>query len=266
MPHAHPSTMRPLSEHAIPEKLGISREKILLPTHLAQKIPAHVNLEISKLRLACGRAYHAMRKLDDLRQHRYAGLCPSTDILGMKRHLRSLSRLRNWKEDHIPDDPTLAPSMKIPREVMYLRCNEQAYEQWGRSYDRRLYGYLVGPFKEYKAATREFAAALKTARNIELIQEVDYHELTMFQQGFRQEMAGWECFIPKLRRPSFKQLVKEIHSAVLDSVEDGELLFYKFYPAADPHKRVYPAPDSCEPVYPDGAACLSHCGHVCCAK
>ncbi|KAL2848842.1 hypothetical protein BJY01DRAFT_246219 [Aspergillus pseudoustus] len=212
-------------------KFKLVPENVLIPTHLDQSIPDDLRLDLNFLRISAGKAFRTMITVVRQRKNRYRALCPTEDKLRQSRHIATINRLRRWREDYDPCDPTLAPSQKIPHEIIYLHVSRSCYEEWERSYTNLLAAFINGPYQQYHLSAAEFELAILAARNRERISPVDYHELMVFYRTFMGEMSIWEEVIPRLGLPSYGEIVDELFEAVIERVENSERLFEAFQKA-----------------------------------
>ncbi|KAL2803008.1 hypothetical protein BJX63DRAFT_437323 [Aspergillus granulosus] len=220
--------MSPLGECTSLTKFKLIPENVLIPTHLDQIVPDDLRLNFNFLRIHAGKAFRAMMTVVHHRQNRFRALCPSEDKVRQSRHIATINRLKLWCKDHDMYDPTLAPSQKIPQEVIYLCVRRTAYEEWAERYANHLSGFINGPYQQYRLSAEGFGTAIWVARERGRVSHLEYHELMIFYETFMREMTIWEEIIPHLELPGYEDIVYELFEAVLERVENGERLLEVF--------------------------------------
>ncbi|KAI9370561.1 hypothetical protein BJX61DRAFT_544491 [Aspergillus egyptiacus] len=216
---------RPLSNSAIPNDLPtqISKTKTRLPLHLSATLPPRILKAFTTCLRASDIALHEMRLLNLTRQTRFRALCPQSDRILYDKHFLPINRLTHWTEDADPENPTLAPSAKIPAMGMTICLCRAAYEGWKAGYEGELLRYKEGAWMEWCRAKAGFELEVLMCRNSAEITEKQAQEVERWFCGvFLKEMKRWEGYVEELELPGFKELVEELREAVLCCVEDGE--------------------------------------------
>lgn len=224
-----PSSSLPFPDTNIP--IRSIRGKVKLPPYIRENL-------IGPLRRALDRCYYTglatikgIRALHRHRDERYRALCPvEPNKLRFIAHTNSINRLREWKESFTspggfgPDGPAIAPSAKIPREVIQISYHREAYEEWAGHFNDALNMLRNERYRGYCIAKADFEEMLRVGKNYGnrypgyVIEELEVH----WRDNFVPEMLNWEEMIPRLELPSFEALVEEVFEAVIESVEGAE--------------------------------------------
>lgn len=130
-----------------------------------------------------------------------------------------------WRKDHHPPDPTLAPSAKIPREVIELTIQRPSYERWSHSYMMQFEAFQKRELRIYRRAKIALADAVHKAKATGVVFGFYEALLTTYYAGFLAEMGKWDQYPASLTIPSYDEIVEELYRAAIECVEDGEEVF-----------------------------------------
>ncbi|KAL4925011.1 uncharacterized protein BDV17DRAFT_294829 [Aspergillus undulatus] len=203
-----PAEMAPLRESSIPNDFGFDRNNLQLSYYLTTVVPPGFHVLIYRTRDAAMTAVRSMRELNDVRQLRFAAVCPEDGADRFHRHKIVINQLIAWSEDYNTAEPTVAPTTKIPRmAVEGLHISRQAYERYTENYNGHLQGFMDGPYNQYGLQ----------GENLNLAIEIAEH-----QETFNGEMEKWTSFIPRLALPTYEEVVGDLYEAIRECVEDAD--------------------------------------------
>lgn len=189
-----------------------------IPTWL--KVPTQMHTAVNTLRQLAAIAIKSMRQLMTLHDKRYNALCPGKLGLIYDMHVYSMRRLVEWKEQSNPDDPTLAPAPKIPRDSLKFTLDPQNYQKFSEWYHNCVKNFMAGPFSTYRQFKLEL---IITAAQI--LDEHAYREWRHWWDcTFVPAMWKWEACLEGLILPTWEEVIDDVFLMILDRVEDaGEL-------------------------------------------
>ncbi|PTU18575.1 hypothetical protein P175DRAFT_0559396 [Aspergillus ochraceoroseus IBT 24754] len=217
------------SAPSIPCSFHFVRENLALPRSLQGVIVGDLRDAFNHCRASAARAFRMMKSINRRRELRYKAMCPRDDAAVYLSHADSVHRLWDWYQDYNSDDPTLAPTPKIPSLLMKFRIDHRTYDQWAREYHRLLESFLEGPYRAWLDAKEEMEDLISKARLTTLNGANGELWQTFWGPRFLAEMEKWEEFLPELALPSYEDLVDEMYHAIRERVEDGERLSKEFY-------------------------------------
>ncbi|KAI9370560.1 hypothetical protein BJX61DRAFT_85801 [Aspergillus egyptiacus] len=235
-PPLHPQIQPALKPEEI-TSFGINSHKLRPPPSLADLLKSDPDLRkaYDRARTTAAAAYLKVRELKRHHDFRYSATCPvhdrnpnhnqdhDQDKVRLKAHTASIHHLRAWKADHNADDPTLAPSAKIPRFAIKLYISRGAYFRWAERYDEAMSRFVRSYYSEYCSARDNFHHAMDIARLKGAVSRYDFERLqAWWVENFLAEMEKWEGSVEGLVLPGYEQVVEEIYWAVIERVEEGE--------------------------------------------
>lgn len=195
-----------------------------LPSYL--QVPLELSVAQKSLHERAHKAIRGMKELMSYRDYRFNFLCPVSPKTDFEIHCESIKRLLEWKKDIYPRespllrDATLAPSPKLPKEVMRLHLDSKTYGSFVDSYVTYLERYIQGVWADYftwKDVTENIAASVLNYFN--------YREWRHWWDGeFRFEMLKWEACFKLLPMPPWEDVVDELYLMILDRVDDADEL------------------------------------------
>ncbi|KAJ5591576.1 uncharacterized protein N7459_001945 [Penicillium hispanicum] len=195
-----------------------SQESFQIPVGVMA--PPELHAAMPNLAKRALQAINAMQELRGLRDNRYNALCPISLGFTYDMHASSVKRLLEWREDWVPNDPSLAPSVKIPREALSFYLDPNNFATFASWYTHKVELYLRGPYSVYRSFLLdiEYLAA-------RLINEVDYKEWRKWWDGtFKPEMFKWETCLEGLVIPTYEEVIDDVYLMVIDRVEDAQQL------------------------------------------
>lgn len=189
-----------------------------LPSWL--KVPTEMHDALKTIRnLACI-AIKSMREIMIFRDKRYNALCPGELGLIYDMHTYSIKRLLEWREQSDPNDPTLAPAPKIPRDSLKFTLDPQHYQRFTEWYHDTVKNFLIGPYGTYRQAKHRLSITAAHA-----LDEHAYLEWRhWWDSSFVPAMWKWEACLEGMILPTWEEVIDDVFLMILDRVENpGEL-------------------------------------------
>lgn len=172
--------------------------------------------QIGLLRRAI-QAIDAMKLLMERRETRYYALCSEDLEVQYGVHKTSIDRLLQWKLDWNAENPTLAPTDKIPRDGLHFHLDPISYATFTLNYIDQVEAFMAGPYStwtKYKSQVQHMASRI--------MGDLDYLAWRhWWDNTFLQAMWKWESCLEGLIIPSWEEVVDEIYLLVLERVEDA---------------------------------------------
>lgn len=195
-------------------------QNIRLPNHLYNICPKPLLDALQNVRHVASGTFAALKHVERQYNKRFYRMCPR-DSEHEKHHyyihVESVRRLFNWKADHEPCCPTLAPSMKLSPFMLHFHVEEAAYAMYAAEYARLRMEYLDGPHRVWIDATGEVFDKLE-AVGAEF-SEMEMRQFCRWWGSFLREMRKWEDRFDELVLPSWKEIVEELYDAIEERVE-----------------------------------------------
>ncbi|PKY02763.1 hypothetical protein P168DRAFT_320308 [Aspergillus campestris IBT 28561] len=203
--------------------------KLAIPIHLRTVITGEPAAAFNHCRHVASRAFRMLKRIEQCYAHRYTVMCSTTDRKKYRDHGTSMDRIMFWKEDHKPRNPTLAPSAKIPAEILALYPDRRVYEEFVRRYNRTFADFIRGPYCLWRESVRAVDRAVARSG----LSEMDQQEWKRWwQKAFLGEMSKWEDDVYRLVLPKWEVIVGEVCRAIRRRVEYPGALLEEFWAAA----------------------------------
>lgn len=181
------------------------------------KVPSNILNAMKTLRQLAYIAVKSIRQIMSLHDKRYNALCPGNLGLIYDMHVYSIRRLVEWREQSNPDDPTLAPAPKIPRNTLKFTLDAQHYQRFSEWYRDCVKNFMMGPFGTYRQLKHEISI---TAAQI--LDEHAYREWRHWWDGtFMPAMWKWEACLEGMILPTWEEVIDDVFLMILDRVEDS---------------------------------------------
>lgn len=189
-----------------------------LPSWL--KVPRELVQAMESLHQRACIAIKSMRDIMTYRDKRYNALCPGNVGLIYDMHTYSIKRLLEWKEQSDPEDPTLAPAAKIPRQTLKFTLDPHYYNRFCNWYLDLVKNFMVGPYSAYTQS--KFQVSILASQ---LLDQYAYGEWRHWWDGtFAPAMWKWEACLEGLILPTWEEIIDDVFLMILDRVEDADEL------------------------------------------
>ncbi|PLN81142.1 hypothetical protein BDW42DRAFT_200974 [Aspergillus taichungensis] len=214
---------------AITKSYIFDTTKLVIPIHLRTVITGEPAEAFNHCRHAASRAFRTLKRIERWHAHRYSAMCSRDDRKKYWDHNDSIDRIMSWEEDHKPRNPTLAPSARIPAEILALYPNRRAYEEFVRRYNRTFADFVRGSYCLWRQSVRAVDRAVARSG----LSEMDQQEWKRWwQRAFLGEMSKWEDDVYRMVLPKWEIIVGEVCRAIRRRVENPEALLEGFWAAA----------------------------------
>lgn len=188
---------------------------IRLPNHLYSICPKELLDALDNVRIIASKTFAALKRLERQYNKRYYRMCPRHDEHHYYVHVESVRRLMNWKVDHDPCCPTLAPAAKLNPYLLHFHVEEEAYAAYAAEYARLRRQYLDGPHRAWIDATSAVFRALEGSD----LSGMNMRHFCRWWTSFLREMRKWEDRFDELVLPPWEKIVEEVYDAIEERVD-----------------------------------------------
>jgi hypothetical protein len=184
------------------------------------KVPTEMHDTMRAIRNLVFFAVKSIHQIMTFHDKRYYALCSGDLGLIYDMHTYSIKRLLEWREQSDPDDPTLAPAPKIPRDALKFTLDPQHYQRFSEWYHDMVKNFMKGPYGTYRQAKHDLSI---TAAQV--LDEHAYREWRHWWDGsFVPAMWKWETCLEGMILPTWEEVIDDVFLMILDRVENpGEL-------------------------------------------